>query len=82
MDPGEELVNQAKLQQIDTICIPGPCAVTTAILQVGSHPLGLFLRVFCQKRKLMKKILTEISEREHTTVLFESPHRLTKLLKI
>ena len=34
-----------------------------------------------KKKTEREKIIYEIGEREQTTVLFESPHRLIKLLK-
>ena len=42
---------------------------------------NLYLRVFYQKNKLKeKKILFNISKRESTTIIYESPHRINKLL--
>ena len=81
-DPGEELVNQARLNEIDTICIPGPCAVTTAIVSSGFPSSRFVFEGFLPKKKTDRdKIIYEIGKREQTTVLFESPHRLIKLLK-
>ncbi len=36
---------------------------------------------FQKKKKTREQVLLEITEQEKTTVLFESPHRLKKLLK-
>tara|TARA_B100001989_G_C24547547_1_gene471974 strand:+ start:3005 stop:3871 length:867 start_codon:yes stop_codon:yes gene_type:complete len=81
-DPGEELVNQARLNEIDTICIPGPCAVTTAIVSSGFPSSRFVFEGFLPKKKTDRdKIIYEIGKREQTTVIFESPHRLIKLLK-
>ena len=81
-DPGEELVYQSRLHQIDTICIPGPCAVTTAIVSSGFPSSRFIFEGFLPKKKIdREKIIYEIGQRELTTVLFESPHRLIKLLK-
>ena len=81
-DPGEELVYQSRLHQIDTICIPGPCAATTAIVSSGFPSSRFIFEGFLPKKKTdREKIIYEIGERELTTVLFESPHRLIKLLK-
>ena len=45
------------------------------------HLRNLFLKVFFQKKKSdRKKLFYEINENEKTTILFESPHRLKKLL--
>ena len=81
-DPGEELVNQARLNEIDTICIPGPCAVTTAIVSSGFPSSRFVFEGFLPKKKNeRKKILFEISQNVKTTILFESPHRINSLLK-
>ena len=46
------------------------------------HPLVLYLKVFFLKSKLIeKKILLEISKNEKTTIIYESPKRLKKLLQ-
>jgi 16S rRNA (cytidine1402-2'-O)-methyltransferase len=81
-DPGEELVRQARLQGVDVICIPGPCAVTTALVTSGMPSSSFIFEGFLpKKRKEREQILLEISKNVKTTILFESPHRLKKLLK-
>ena len=46
------------------------------------HLLNLYLKVFFQKKNIdREKILLEISKNEKTTIVYESPHRLKKLLK-
>ena len=46
-----------------------------------SHLLNLYLKVFFPKKKSdREKILFQISQNEKTTILFESPNRLKKLL--
>ena len=81
-DPGEELVNHAKLNLIDTICIPGPCAAITAVVSSGFPSSRFIFEGFLpKKKKEREKIIYEISRRELTTILFESPHRLIKLLQ-
>ncbi len=80
-DPGEDLINQAKYNKIETICIPGPCAAVTALVSSGFPASKFVFEGFLPKKKNEReKILYEICERERTTVLFESPHRLIKLL--
>ena len=34
-DPGENLVNEVKIEGIDVICIPGACAAITALVSSG-----------------------------------------------
>ena len=45
-------------------------------------PQVLYLKAFFQKKKIdREKILLEISKNEKTTIIYESPKRLKKLLK-
>lgn len=81
-DPGEELINHVKTNDINIICIPGPCAAVTAIVSSGFPSSKFIFEGFLPKKKSERhKILKEISQNDKTTILFESPHRLKKLLK-
>ena len=81
-DPGEELVQETKSNEIDTICIPGPCAAITALAVSGMPSSRFVFEGFLPKKKSERnKILSEISNREKTTILFESPLRLYKLIE-
>ena len=44
------------------------------------HPLNLHLRFSSKKKSEREKILLEIRESKKTTIIYESPHRLKKLL--
>ena len=80
-DPGEDLIRNAKIQGIDAICIPGPCAVISALISSGMPSSSFIFEGFLPKKKKdREEILLEISKNQKTTVLFESPHRLYKLL--
>tara|TARA_X000000950_G_scaffold241854_1_gene295775 strand:+ start:1611 stop:2474 length:864 start_codon:yes stop_codon:yes gene_type:complete len=80
-DPGEDLIRSSKLNGIDIICIPGPCAAITALVSSGLPSSSFIFEGFLPKKEIeRKKILLNISTNEKTTVLFESPHRLKKLL--
>ena len=80
-DPGEDLVKAAKSNGINTICIPGPCAAITALVSSGLPSSKFTFEGFLPKKKSEReKILLEISNNEKTTILYESPHRLKKLL--
>ena len=81
-DPGEDLVRNAKINGIDAICIPGPCAAINALISSGMPSSSFIFEGFLPKKKKDREaILLEISKRQKTTILFESPHRLLKLLK-
>ena len=81
-DPGENLIKNARLSGIPIICIPGPCAVLTALVSSGLPSSKFIFEGFLPKNNSeRKKILMEISKNTKTTVLFESPHRLKKSLE-
>ena len=80
-DPGEDLVKIAKSNKFETICIPGPSAPLTALISSGFPASKFIFEGFLPKKKREReKILFEISKNEKTTIVFEAPHRLKKLL--
>ena len=80
-DPGENLIERARSFGIKIICIPGPCAAITALVASGMPSSKFIFEGFLPKKKIEReKILFEINHNEKTTILFESPHRLKKLL--
>ena len=81
-DPGENLVKNAKLNQLETICIPGPSSPLVALISSGFPSSKFIFEGFLPKRATEReKILSEISQNEKTTIVFESPHRFNKLLE-
>jgi 16S rRNA (cytidine1402-2'-O)-methyltransferase len=80
-DPGEALVAAARRGGHPVICVPGPCAVTTALVSSGL-PSGRFcFEGFLPARAGQRRArLQELSAEERTLVLFEAPHRLLELL--
>lgn len=81
-DPGEDLVKEVKLNGLDTICVPGPCAALTALVSSGLPSSRFIFEGFLPKKNTERKNkIIEISKNEKTTILFESPHRVNKLLK-
>ena len=80
-DPGEDLVQNAKINSIDIVCVPGPCAAITALISSGYSASRFVFEGFLPKKKIdRERILKEISNNEKTTIIFESPHRLNQLL--
>ena len=80
-DPGEDLVKEVRSVGLNIICIPGPCAALTALVASGLPSSKFIFEGFLPKKKLEReKILLEISKNDKTTILFESPYRLKKLL--
>jgi len=81
-DPGENIVSHAKSQGYDVICVPGACAAITALVASGMPSSKFIFEGFLPKKKVdREKILFEISKNHKTTIVYESPHRLKKLLK-
>ena len=80
-DPGEELIKASRFNGINVICIPGPCAALTALVSSGLPSSKFIFEGFLPKKKSEReKLLLEISKNDKTTILFESPYRLKKLL--
>ncbi len=80
-DPGEDLVKKCRSYGLNIICIPGPCAAITALVASGLPSSKFIFEGFLPKKKSdREKKLFEISKNDKTTIIFESPHRLKKLL--
>ena len=80
-DPGEDLVKNLNIHDLQIICIPGPSAALTALVSSGFPASKFNFEGFIpKKKKEREKILSEISMNEKTTIVFESPHRFKKLL--
>jgi len=80
-DPGEDIARSVKSEGIDIICVPGACAAITALVSSGLPSSSFVFEGFLPKKQIdREKILLEISKNEKTTILYESPKRLRKLL--
>ena len=81
-DPGEELVAAARLAGLPVVCIPGPSALTTALVSSGL-PTGRFCfeGFLAPKRAARRQQLLALAAEARTIVLYESPHRLLALLE-
>ena len=81
-DPGEEIVKEAIVNQIEVIPIPGACAAINALVASG-----LTAKEFCFfgflpiNKKLRKEKLEQIRNENKTTILYEAPHKLENTLK-
>ena len=80
-DPGEDLVREVRANKLDVICVPGPCAALTALLSSELPSSKFIFEGFLPKKKISRKeILLEISNNEKSTIIYEAPHRIKKLL--
>ena len=81
-DPGEDIAKKVKSEGIDIICIPGACAAITALVSSGLPTSSFVFEGFLPKKQIdREKILLEISKNQKTTIIYESPKRLKKLLE-
>jgi len=79
-DPGGKLVAEAVVSGHRLESIPGPSALTAAIAIAGL-PLDKFLFLgFLPHKKGRQTLLKEIAESKYPVILYESVHRIGKLL--
>lgn len=80
-DPGSMLVSAVRETGFKVEVIPGPSAVTAA-LSITGVPASEFLFLgFLPHKKGRQTLLKEIGESKRTVVLYESTHRILKLLE-
>ena len=80
-DPGYKLVKAAIAAGYTIVPIPGANAATTALIASGlPTDRYLFLGFLPQKEKARRDALAQVAKLPYTLVLYESPHRLVKLL--
>ncbi len=82
-DPGFRLVKELLERDYSVISIPGPSAVTSA-LSVSGLPTDrfVFLGFLPKSEERRKKILKDYLHLENTVVIYESPQRLIRLLRL
>ncbi len=82
-DPGTRMVAavRAALPAATIEAIPGPSALTAALSIAGIDTAEFTFLGFLPHKKGRQTALREIAEREIPTVLYESPHRIEKLLE-
>ena len=66
---------------INIICLPGPTACISALVQSGLPSDKFNFEGFIPVKKGRKKVLSDIATRKSTTIIYESPHRILKTLK-
>lgn len=81
-DPGAKLVDACHERGIAVEALPGPSAVVTALMASGFFAQRFaFLGFLPRKPGPMRSELRAFSDSPLTLVVFESPHRLDKLLE-
>jgi 16S rRNA (cytidine1402-2'-O)-methyltransferase len=80
-DPGYRLVSSCRLEGIQVIPIPGPSAVTAALVGAGIPSDSFFFVGFLPSRSsARKRRLEQLTEIPATLIFFEAPHRLLSSL--
>ena len=81
-DPGFRVVRECRRRNLPVVPIPGPSAVTAALSASGLPSDGfLFAGFLPPKKSARRRFLERYRDFEYTIVLFESKHRITKLLE-
>lgn len=80
-DPGFLLIRACVREGIAVECLPGPTAFVPALVASGLPCDTFTFRGFLPHKKGRQTELMQIADTPHTVVLYESPHRLLKLLE-
>ncbi len=79
-DPGIRLVSEAIKEGIEVISVPGATALIAALTISGLPTDSFVFEGFLPQKKGRQKKLGELTEEERTIVLYESSHRIEKLI--
>jgi 16S rRNA (cytidine1402-2'-O)-methyltransferase len=79
-DPGFLLIRSCIENQIEIECLPGPTALIPALVVSGFPTDRFIFEGFLPHKKGRQTRIQEICKEERTTVLYESPHRIHKML--
>jgi 16S rRNA (cytidine1402-2'-O)-methyltransferase len=79
-DPGIRLISEAIKNDIDIISIPGATALISALTVSGVPTDSFVFEGFLPQKKGRQKKLKQLVEEERTIVLYESSHRIIKLV--
>lgn len=81
-DPGDRIVRAALAAGHDVVPVPGPSAVVAAISAAGLEAVPFTFFGFAPRSgEERRRVLGEVAESAHTTVLYEAPRRLVRLLR-
>ena len=81
-DPGEDLVRLAALHNIETIVIPGPSAVISALCLSGLSTSRFAFEGFLSTNKNSRmEHLNQVKNDTHTLIFYEAPHKLLNTLQ-
>jgi 16S rRNA (cytidine1402-2'-O)-methyltransferase len=82
-DPGYRLLKACQELETPYQVLPGACAITTALVSSGFPPHPFLFGGFLPfKKGKRSKELQAALDRDHTSVYFESPHRIISTLEL
>ncbi len=82
-DPGEDLVKLCAEAGIKVTCVPGCCALTTALVLSGLSTVRFSFEGFLKGQTNDKKAtLSKIRDDDRTLIFYEAPHKLKNTLEI
>ena len=79
-DPAWAIVKEAIQMGVEVVPIPGACAAIAALSGSGMDTSRFIFEGFLPLKKGRKKRLAEIADADRTVVIYESPHRIKRLL--
>jgi 16S rRNA (cytidine1402-2'-O)-methyltransferase len=81
-DPGYKLVEAAIQHRVAVVPVPGPSALTAAVVASGlPSDAFVYLGFLPRRRTDRRRLLAEIADQQRTLVAYESPHRLAATLE-
>ncbi len=81
-DPGFELIRAARVAGVEVDVLPGPSAITTAVVAAALPAPGFLFVGFLPRRSGERQaLLLEVGALPYTLVAYESPHRLVQTLQ-
>lgn len=80
-DPGQKLISEAIESKITLTVVPGPSAFAAALSLSGFPSSEFTFLGFLPHKKGRQKALLSLAKEERTVVLYESVHRIKKLLR-
>ncbi len=80
-DPGYELVRAALVRGIRVVPVPGPSALTTALVASGlPTDQFIYLGFLPRQKSARRKLLQSVAEEPRTLIAYEAPHRIQEAL--
>lgn len=79
-DPGFLLIRECLKNDVNVECLPGATAFIPALVKSGLPSDSFIFEGFLPQKKGRKTKLEELSLEKRTIVLYESPHRILRLL--